>query len=111
MAYDAEDCGFQMLSDDEVVTSGQEESDTVDNETDEDEDNNNNNESSKGPTTAEAFSVLETAMDSNTRGIEDESYYCELWLNDNEDIRAITTLSKLPHDEFEPQQIQCTSLR
>ncbi|GFT53218.1 hypothetical protein TNCV_4233151 [Trichonephila clavipes] len=38
----AEDCGFQILHDDEIVTSVQEESDPVDDETDEDEDNNNN---------------------------------------------------------------------
>ncbi|GFT15763.1 uncharacterized protein TNCV_4943151 [Trichonephila clavipes] len=61
MACDAEDCGFQMLNDDEIVTSVQEESYPVDNETDEDE-NNNNNESSKSPSNANAFSVLETAM-------------------------------------------------
>ncbi|GFX79933.1 hypothetical protein TNCV_558321 [Trichonephila clavipes] len=51
---DAEDCGFQMLNDDEIVTSVLEESDPVKNETDEDEDNNNN-ESSKGPSNANAF--------------------------------------------------------
>ncbi|GFW15577.1 uncharacterized protein TNCV_4657171 [Trichonephila clavipes] len=45
MTCDAEDCGFQMLNDDEIVTSVQEESDTIDDETD----NYNNNESSKGP--------------------------------------------------------------
>ncbi|GFY30846.1 uncharacterized protein TNCV_3120061 [Trichonephila clavipes] len=39
MACDAEDCGFQMLNDDEIVTSVQEESDPVDYRTDEDEDN------------------------------------------------------------------------
>ncbi|GFW01865.1 hypothetical protein TNCV_3028361 [Trichonephila clavipes] len=38
--------GFQMLSDDEIVTSAQAESDPVDDEMDEDEENNNN-ESSK----------------------------------------------------------------
>ncbi|GFX82699.1 uncharacterized protein TNCV_1193741 [Trichonephila clavipes] len=32
MACDAEDCGFQMLNDDEIVTSVQEESDLVDDE-------------------------------------------------------------------------------
>ncbi|GFS95185.1 uncharacterized protein TNCV_2705281 [Trichonephila clavipes] len=48
MACDAEDCGFQMLNDDEIVTSVQEESDPVDDETDEDE--VNNNESSKAGT-------------------------------------------------------------
>ncbi|GFV97584.1 uncharacterized protein TNCV_2040921 [Trichonephila clavipes] len=61
MACDAEDCRFQILNDDELVTSLQEESDPVDDETDEDE--NNNNESSKGPSNADAFSVLETAME------------------------------------------------
>ncbi|GFU62346.1 uncharacterized protein TNCV_1447521 [Trichonephila clavipes] len=60
MACDAEDCGFQMLNDDEIVTSVQEESDPVDDETDEDEDNNEN---SKGPSNADAFSALETAME------------------------------------------------
>ncbi|GFW27666.1 uncharacterized protein TNCV_765481 [Trichonephila clavipes] len=59
MAYDAEDHGFQMLNDDEIVTSVQEESDPVDDETDEDE---YNNESSKGPSKADAFSALETAV-------------------------------------------------
>ncbi|GFX37931.1 hypothetical protein TNCV_3835321 [Trichonephila clavipes] len=59
MACDAEDCGFQMLNDDEIVTSVQEESDLVYDETDEDEDNNN--ESSKGPSNADAFPALETA--------------------------------------------------
>ncbi|GFS62586.1 uncharacterized protein TNCV_1263361 [Trichonephila clavipes] len=61
MACNAEDCGFQMLNDDEIVTSMQEESDPVDDETDEDEDNNN--ESSKGPSNADAISALETAME------------------------------------------------
>ncbi|GFX29559.1 hypothetical protein TNCV_4776311 [Trichonephila clavipes] len=60
MACDAEDCGFQMLNDDEIVTSVQEESDPVDVETDEDEDNN---ESSKGSSNADVFSALETAME------------------------------------------------
>ncbi|GFW11597.1 uncharacterized protein TNCV_42321 [Trichonephila clavipes] len=54
MACDAEDCGFQMLNDEEIVTSGQE-SDPVDDETDE---NENNNESSKDPSNADAFSAL-----------------------------------------------------
>ncbi|GFW19954.1 uncharacterized protein TNCV_866601 [Trichonephila clavipes] len=62
MACEAEDCGFQMLNDDEIVTSVQEESDPVDDETEEDTDNNNN-ESSKGPSNADAFSALETAME------------------------------------------------
>ncbi|GFX63530.1 uncharacterized protein TNCV_105371 [Trichonephila clavipes] len=38
-ACDAEDCGFQMLNDDGIVTSVQEESDPVDFETDEDVNN------------------------------------------------------------------------
>ncbi|GFW45220.1 transposable element Tcb2 transposase [Trichonephila clavipes] len=62
MACDAEVCGFQMLNDDEIVTSVQEESDSVAEEMDKNEDNNNN-ESSKGPTNADAFSALETAME------------------------------------------------
>ncbi|GFS90486.1 hypothetical protein TNCV_4096951 [Trichonephila clavipes] len=61
MACDTEDCGFQMLNDDEIVTSMQEESDPVDDETDEDEDNNN--ESSKNPSNTDAFSALETAIE------------------------------------------------
>ncbi|GFW61357.1 hypothetical protein TNCV_4136751 [Trichonephila clavipes] len=60
MACDAEDCGFKMLNNDEIVTSMQEESDPVDDETDEYEDNN---ESSKGPSNGDAFSALETAME------------------------------------------------
>ncbi|GFX55576.1 uncharacterized protein TNCV_268641 [Trichonephila clavipes] len=62
MPCDAEDCGFQMLNDNEIVTFVQEESDPVDDETDEDEDNNNNNDSSKGSSNADAFYLLETAM-------------------------------------------------
>ncbi|GFV40420.1 hypothetical protein TNCV_2535881 [Trichonephila clavipes] len=60
MACDAEDYGFQMLNDEEIVTSFQEETDTVDHETAEDEDNN---ERRKGSSTADAFSTLETAME------------------------------------------------
>ncbi|GFX72367.1 hypothetical protein TNCV_1253211 [Trichonephila clavipes] len=52
---------FQMLNDDELMTSVQEESDPVDSETDEDEDNNNEN--SKSPSNADAFSALEIAME------------------------------------------------
>ncbi|GFS47090.1 uncharacterized protein TNCV_2052841 [Trichonephila clavipes] len=62
MTCDAEDCEFQLLNDDEIVTSVQEESDPVDDETDEYE-GNNNNESSKGPSNADAFSALESAME------------------------------------------------
>ncbi|GFX54193.1 uncharacterized protein TNCV_2338291 [Trichonephila clavipes] len=61
MTCDAEDCGFQMLND-EIVTSVQEECDPVDDETDEDEEDNNN-ESCKGPSNADTFSVLGTAME------------------------------------------------
>ncbi|GFX15648.1 uncharacterized protein TNCV_2131341 [Trichonephila clavipes] len=61
MACDAEDCGFEMLNDVEIVTSVQEESDPVDDEMDEDE-GNYNKESSKGPSNADVFSVLEIAM-------------------------------------------------
>ncbi|GFW15746.1 uncharacterized protein TNCV_3582441 [Trichonephila clavipes] len=61
MACDAEDFRFQMLSDDEIVTSVQEESDPVNDATDQDEDNNNN-ESSKGPSNVNTFLALETAM-------------------------------------------------
>ncbi|GFT26543.1 hypothetical protein TNCV_3603901 [Trichonephila clavipes] len=46
MTYDAEDCGFQMLNADEMVTYLQEEFSPVDDATEEDEDNNNH-ESSK----------------------------------------------------------------
>ncbi|GFU94271.1 uncharacterized protein TNCV_3980721 [Trichonephila clavipes] len=55
--------GFQMLNDDEIVTSVQEESYPVDDKTDEDEDNNNNNEKRKGSSNANEFSVLDTAME------------------------------------------------
>ncbi|GFT96243.1 uncharacterized protein TNCV_3906831 [Trichonephila clavipes] len=62
MACDAEDNGFQMINDDEIVTSVQEESDSVDDKTNEDEENYSN-KSSKGPSIYNAFSVLETAME------------------------------------------------
>ncbi|PRD29529.1 UNVERIFIED_CONTAM: hypothetical protein NCL1_29125 [Trichonephila clavipes] len=61
MECNAEDCGFQMLNEDEIVTSVQEESDPVDDEMDEDEDNNN--ESSKGLSNADVFSAFETTME------------------------------------------------
>ncbi|GFT58822.1 uncharacterized protein TNCV_184811 [Trichonephila clavipes] len=60
MACDAEDCGFKMLNDDEIVTSAHEESDPVDDEMDEDVDNNI---SSKAPSNVHTFSALETAME------------------------------------------------
>ncbi|GFV86586.1 uncharacterized protein TNCV_4184411 [Trichonephila clavipes] len=61
MESDAEDCGFQMPNDDEIVTSVQEECNPVDDETNEDEENNN--ESSKDTSNADVFSALETAME------------------------------------------------
>ncbi|GFV85456.1 hypothetical protein TNCV_3772801 [Trichonephila clavipes] len=51
-----------MLNENKIVTSVQEESNPAEDETDEDEDNNNN-ESSKGPSNADAFSALETAIE------------------------------------------------
>ncbi|GFW84811.1 uncharacterized protein TNCV_680991 [Trichonephila clavipes] len=55
IACHIQDWGFQVLNDDEIVTSVPEESDPVDDETDEDEDISN--ESSKGPSNAGAFSA------------------------------------------------------
>ncbi|GFX59489.1 hypothetical protein TNCV_3373661 [Trichonephila clavipes] len=62
MAFHAEDCGYQMLNNDGIAPSVQEESDPVDDQTEEDEDNNSN-ESSKNPSNADAFSVLETSLE------------------------------------------------
>ncbi|GFT49208.1 uncharacterized protein TNCV_2860461 [Trichonephila clavipes] len=62
IACDAEDCELQMLTDHEIVTSMQEESDPANDETDGYEDNKNK-ESSKGPSNADAFSVLESSME------------------------------------------------
>ncbi|GFV64289.1 hypothetical protein TNCV_575731 [Trichonephila clavipes] len=63
IAIDAVDCRFQMLNDDEIVTSVQEESNPVVDETDKD-DNNNSNESSKGASNADtSFAALKTAME------------------------------------------------
>ncbi|GFV67145.1 uncharacterized protein TNCV_3669001 [Trichonephila clavipes] len=53
---------FQMLNDDEIVTSMQENSDPVDNETDELEDNNSSG-SSKDPSNVDTLSALKTAME------------------------------------------------
>ncbi|GFT34455.1 uncharacterized protein TNCV_4124471 [Trichonephila clavipes] len=61
MAYNADDCGFQILNNDEIVTSVLEKSNSVNDETVEDEDYNNG--SSKGPLNSDAFSALETAME------------------------------------------------
>ncbi|GFV89413.1 uncharacterized protein TNCV_4152301 [Trichonephila clavipes] len=58
MACNAEDCGFQMLNDDKIVTFVQEESNPGDKETDEDEDNNN--KSSKGLLNVDTFSGLDS---------------------------------------------------
>ncbi|GFV31247.1 hypothetical protein TNCV_1265181 [Trichonephila clavipes] len=60
MACDTKDCGFQMLNDDEIANSLQEESDPGDDETDKDGDNNEN---SKGSSNADTFSELETAIE------------------------------------------------
>ncbi|GFV80101.1 uncharacterized protein TNCV_1476641 [Trichonephila clavipes] len=68
MVCDAEDCGFQMLNDDEIATSVKEKSDPVDEEMDGDE--YNSNESSNGPSNADAFSVLETAMEGHKQQSE-----------------------------------------
>ncbi|GFT00525.1 uncharacterized protein TNCV_140851 [Trichonephila clavipes] len=58
-----------MLIDDEIVTFMQKESDPVNDKTVEDE-GNNNNESIKGPSNADAFSALETAMEWNEQRSE-----------------------------------------
>ncbi|GFS61352.1 uncharacterized protein TNCV_3105451 [Trichonephila clavipes] len=71
MVCDAEDCGFQTLNNDEIVASVHRDSDPVDDETDEDEDNNSI-ERSKGPSNADAFSTLETAME----WYEQQSKFC-----------------------------------
>ncbi|GFX46765.1 hypothetical protein TNCV_4039131 [Trichonephila clavipes] len=57
MACDAEDYVFQMLIDDEILTSMQGESDPVDDKMDEDE-YNDSNKSSKDPSNANAFSAF-----------------------------------------------------
>ncbi|GFS83541.1 uncharacterized protein TNCV_66821 [Trichonephila clavipes] len=67
MACDAEDCGFQMLNDDEIVTSVQEESDPADDEKDEYEENNN--ESSKGPSNADTFSAFRSGTNYNQSAV------------------------------------------
>ncbi|GFV87527.1 uncharacterized protein TNCV_3281651 [Trichonephila clavipes] len=69
MACDAEDCGFQILNEDEIVISMKEESDPVYDKPDEDEDNNKN-ESRKGSSNADAFSALETAMERYEQQLE-----------------------------------------
>ncbi|GFV85833.1 hypothetical protein TNCV_2004531 [Trichonephila clavipes] len=67
MACDAEDRGFQMLNDDEIVTFVQEESNPVDVEIDEDEDNNN--KSSKDPSNADSFSLLWSGTNNNQSAV------------------------------------------
>ncbi|GFY13944.1 hypothetical protein TNCV_1296051 [Trichonephila clavipes] len=54
---------FQMLNDDEIVTSVHQESDPVDDESDEDEDNNNS-ENSKGPALVTAMEWYEQQSES-----------------------------------------------
>ncbi|GFX16882.1 uncharacterized protein TNCV_2518601 [Trichonephila clavipes] len=81
--------GFQMLNNDEIRTSVQEESDPVNDETDEDEDNNN--ESSKGPSNTDAFSALETAME----WYEQHSQYCPTQLLLLERIRSCSEKTKV----------------
>ncbi|GFT59073.1 uncharacterized protein TNCV_186511 [Trichonephila clavipes] len=94
-ACDAEDCGFQMLNDDEIVIPVQEKSDPVDDETDEDEDNNNNNnESSKGSSNADAFSALETAMGVVRTTIRTLSYYGESQKPCNEKTKVYNGTAK-----------------
>ncbi|GFX83361.1 hypothetical protein TNCV_908791 [Trichonephila clavipes] len=66
--------GFQISNNDEIVTSVQKESDHADDETDEEEDNNN--ESSKGPSNAEAFSALETAIKWEPKDHSSDCYFC-----------------------------------
>ncbi|GFT93401.1 uncharacterized protein TNCV_337631 [Trichonephila clavipes] len=73
-----------MLSGDEIVTSVQEESDPVDDETDEDEDSNSK-KSSKGPSNADAFSALETAI----QWYEPQSEWCPTQLLLLERIRDL----------------------
>ncbi|GFX18662.1 hypothetical protein TNCV_3311231 [Trichonephila clavipes] len=89
MAYDGKDCAFQMLNDDEIVISVQEESDSDDKKTDEDEDNYNN-KNSKGPSYADTFYALETGMNNNQSSVL-LNYYCsvesEAWQRKNEGIQ------------------------
>ncbi|GFU81507.1 hypothetical protein TNCV_4926381 [Trichonephila clavipes] len=61
MASDAEDSVFQMLNDDDSVTSVQEEYDPVDDETDEEEEKTNKN--NKDASNAYTFSGFWTAME------------------------------------------------
>ncbi|GFV56272.1 uncharacterized protein TNCV_106281 [Trichonephila clavipes] len=117
MACDAEDYGLQMQNDEEIVTSMQKESDPVDDETDEDEDNNS--ESSKGPSNANAFSMLETVME-----WYEQSECCpaqllllkrtrDLAVKKRSHFQVVRTKSELPHpsphpakgEDFEPRQI------
>ncbi|GFY02675.1 uncharacterized protein TNCV_3505551 [Trichonephila clavipes] len=90
MVSDVEDCEFQMLNGDEIVTSVQEEFDPVDDKTDEDEDNNNSNESSKGPSNADAISALETAI----QWYEQQSECCPIQLLPIKRIRHLTAKTR-----------------
>ncbi|PRD25598.1 UNVERIFIED_CONTAM: hypothetical protein NCL1_40468 [Trichonephila clavipes] len=87
MSSDAEDCGFQMLNDDEIVTSVQ--SDYVDDEADEDEDNNND-ESSKCPSNVDAFSALE--------GYQQQSECCPTQLLLLKRIRGLIAKKRISSD-------------
>ncbi|GFW31254.1 hypothetical protein TNCV_2578351 [Trichonephila clavipes] len=93
MSSDAEDCGFQMLNDDEIVTSVQ--SDYVDDEADEDEDNNND-KSSKCPSNVDAFSALETAMEGDEAHFWLNGYVnkqnCRIWSEANPQVYVETPL-------------------
>ncbi|GFW76345.1 hypothetical protein TNCV_1581241 [Trichonephila clavipes] len=88
MACDAEDCGFLMLNDDEIVTSVQEESNPVEDELVEDDDNNNN-ESSKGPSNAVAFSADEAHFWLN--GYVNKQN-CRIWSEANPQVYVETPL-------------------
>ncbi|GFW21187.1 hypothetical protein TNCV_1948111 [Trichonephila clavipes] len=111
MGCNAEGCGFQMLNDDEIVTSVQKESDPVDDEMDEGEDNNNN-ENSKDASNVDAFSALETAGECYPNGVHsqlirindvlhfmglvDESYCCNAII-DRTVIAKLLSCSLLPN--------------
>ncbi|PRD30755.1 UNVERIFIED_CONTAM: hypothetical protein NCL1_25447 [Trichonephila clavipes] len=77
MACDAEDCGFQILNVDEIVTSVQEESDPVDDETDEDEDNNIEKSYGVVRATIRVLSYSTTAAQENQTPFSEETkvYY------------------------------------
>ncbi|PRD20964.1 UNVERIFIED_CONTAM: hypothetical protein NCL1_53153 [Trichonephila clavipes] len=103
MACDEEDWKFQMLIDEEIVTSVQEESYPVDDETDEDEDHNK--ESNKGASNADAFSALEIAMG----WYEQQSEYCPtqlLLLKRVRDLAAKKRRCTMRSNDITYQQLQ-----